>query len=106
MLMETLHLRRRFSCDARSIFTLNRDREWNTVCSTLAICPSDSLLDVGSGDGFWTVRFAKRCARVTGLDPDKPLVQCARTVHSRSNVSYVAGAAEALPFPEAAFDKL
>ena len=62
----------------RSILTLNRDREYAILKGMLAVSPTDSVLDVGSGDGFWTVRFAKSCTSVTGLEPDERTLGIAR----------------------------
>jgi ubiquinone/menaquinone biosynthesis C-methylase UbiE len=90
----------------RSILTLNRDREYGILNEMLALSTTDSLLDAGSGDGFWTLRFAKSCNSVTGLEPDERMLSIARTLHQRSNTLYVCGFAESLPFPNDAFDKI
>ena len=90
---------------ARSVFTLNRDREYSALSRMLELHSSNHLLDVGSGDGFWTVRFAKNCAYVTGLEPDEQTLEYARAWHNRPNVMYVRGVAESLPFP-CTFDKV
>jgi ubiquinone/menaquinone biosynthesis C-methylase UbiE len=91
---------------SRSILTLNRDREYNTLQSMLELRPTDNLLDVGSGDGFWTVRFARHCAKVTGLEPDEQMLALAHTLYQRSNVEYVQGSAESIPYPNSTFDKV
>jgi ubiquinone/menaquinone biosynthesis C-methylase UbiE len=91
---------------SRSLLTLNRDREYATLKYMLALRPSDTVLDAGSGDGFWTARFATHCAHITGLEPDERMVEYARTLHQRPNVVYVCGVAEALPFPNSTFDKV
>jgi ubiquinone/menaquinone biosynthesis C-methylase UbiE len=90
----------------RSQLSLNRRREFAILCRMLDVQQSDSLLDVGSGDGFWTVRFGRRAAQVTGLEPDDALVGCARRLHERTNVRYEQGIGELLPFPDATFDKV
>ena len=91
---------------ARSLLTLNRDREYAMLKRFLALKPRDRLLDVGSGDGFWTARFASHCDQIVGLDPDEGLQTLARRFHSRPNLLYVRGFAERLPFPDASFDKV
>ncbi len=96
----------RISHSARSILTLNRDREYALLKERLALQPDDLLLDVGSGDGFWTLRLARHCARVTGLEPGGQGLAYANTFHERPNVRYVRGAAEAMPFPDESFDKV
>jgi len=91
---------------SRSIFTLNRDREYKSLKRMLELRSIDSLLDVGSGDGFWTARFATYCAKVTGLEPDEHMLRLARTLYQRPNVEYVQGSAEKLPYPDSTFDKV
>src|SRR6185503_16261686 len=91
---------------SRSILTLNRDREYNSLKRMLELRPLDSLLDVGSGDGFWTARFATHCAKVTGLEPDEHMLRLARTLYQRPNVEYVQGSAEKIPYPDSTFDKV
>jgi ubiquinone/menaquinone biosynthesis C-methylase UbiE len=92
--------------DARSLLSLNRRREFETLCTMLELAPTDSLFDVGSGDGFWTLRLARRVAHVTGLEPDPELLGRARRLHNGTNVRYEEGVAESLPFADATFDKV
>ena len=96
----------RISRAARSILTLNRDREYAALRRMLELKATDSVLDAGSGDGFWTLRIAKYCGHVTGLEPDKRTIQVARALHGRSNVTYICGVGESLPFENGAFDKV
>ncbi len=91
---------------SKSLLTLNRDREYTALKRMLALSATDAVLDVGSGDGFWTARLAKHCARVIGLEPDEQMLGYARTLRNCPNVLYVRGAAESLPFPDSAFDKV
>jgi 16S rRNA A1518/A1519 N6-dimethyltransferase RsmA/KsgA/DIM1 with predicted DNA glycosylase/AP lyase activity len=78
---------------SRSFLTLNRDREYATLKRMLALSATDAVLDVGSGDGFWTARLAKHCASVIGLEPDEQALGYTRTLHNRPNVRFVHGAA-------------
>ena len=55
---------------SRSLLTLNRDREYAILKRMLAFSGTDTVLDAGSGDGFWTARFATHCAHITVLEPD------------------------------------
>ena len=91
---------------SRSLLTLNRDREYATLKRMLALNTTDSVLDAGSGDGFWTTHFAAHCASITGLEPSRPMLKYARTLHQRPNIVYVCGVAESLPFPNSTFDKV
>lgn len=91
---------------SRSLFTLNRDREYQALKRMLGLRSSDHVLDVGSGDGFWTARFAAYSARVTGLEPDERMLELARGLYQRPNVEYVRGSAESIPYPRSTFDKV
>ncbi len=91
---------------AISVLTLNRDREFRTLIALLALKKNDSVLDVGSGDGFWTARFAKRCGYVVGLEPGGEAAALASRFHRLPNASYIRGTAEGLPFPDRTFDKV
>lgn len=96
----------RLSRSARSLLTLNRDREYALLKARLVLQPDDHLLDVGSGDGFWTARLARHCAHVTGLEPDGQGLAYANAFYARPNVNYVQGVAESMPFPDERFDKV
>jgi ubiquinone/menaquinone biosynthesis C-methylase UbiE len=104
--MEKMSYLTRIGRMSRSILTLNRDREYNSLNRMLALKPVDSLLDVGSGDGFWTARFAAHCATVTGLEPNPRMLALAQTLYQCSNVEYVQGSAESIPYPSSTFDKV
>jgi ubiquinone/menaquinone biosynthesis C-methylase UbiE len=61
-----------------------------------------SILDVGSGSGYFSRHFADAGLQVTGVDPDPAMNQYARA--SGSKVNYIQGDAQRLPFPDNAFD--
>lgn len=66
------------------------------------------LLDAGCGDGVLATKLAQLGARVTGLDPDERMLDGARA-RARSNsvdLDLVRGRVEALPFPDASFDRV
>jgi SAM-dependent methyltransferase len=96
----------RINRTARSLLTLNRDREYAALKRMLALEPTDTLLDAGCGDGFWTARFARHCAHVTGVDPEKRSIQQARRLHHAPNTTYITGVGERLPFRDQTFDKV
>lgn len=90
----------------RSLLTLNRDREYKLLKQMLELRATDRVLDVGSGDGFWTACFSSHCAHITGLEPGEHALEYARTLYQRPNVEYVRGNAESLPYPSSTFDKV
>jgi len=68
----------------------------------LAPAAGDTLLDVGSGGGHFSRRFADYGLRVTGLDPDAAMVDFAR--RQGGAIDYLIGTGQTLPFADAAFD--
>ena len=104
--MENPAFLRRITQAGKSILTLNRDREYAALKNMLEVKPSDIVLDVGCGDGFWTSRIAPSCCRIVGVDPDPKAVEHGRAFHAPSNVIYLCAAAESLPFEDGTFDKV
>jgi ubiquinone/menaquinone biosynthesis C-methylase UbiE len=66
------------------------------------------VLDVGTGDGSYAIEAAVRGAEVVGIDPDSAMLRAAaeRASSRRIAVLFQQGRAEALSFPDAAFDLL
>jgi SAM-dependent methyltransferase len=72
-----------------------------------AVRPGDRVLDVGTGSGIVAIVAAQRGASAVGLDPTPELLAKAREnarVAGQNDVAWHEGVAEALPFPDAAFD--
>jgi ubiquinone/menaquinone biosynthesis C-methylase UbiE len=65
-----------------------------------------TVLDVGCGDGALASEFARRDAIVTGLDADPAMIVAARrrTEIEATQLHFVEGQAERLPFNDASFD--
>jgi SAM-dependent methyltransferase len=61
------------------------------------------LLDIGSGDGFWTERFALHFEAAYGLEPDPQALRTAQKLHG-ARTHYIHGFAENLCFEDEAFD--
>jgi SAM-dependent methyltransferase len=78
------------------------ERETRLLLRLLRPSPEMSLLDVGSGTGHFTRRFADSGLRVAGLDPNPEMLHFARRVHS--DIPFVRGDVTALPFREQSFD--
>jgi SAM-dependent methyltransferase len=79
------------------------DAEFRLAARLLAARPGDSLLDVGSGTGWFTRRFALEGLRVSGLEPDPEWLAYARA-HSDPSIRWVEADARRLPFPDSSFD--
>jgi len=64
-----------------------------------------TVLDLGCGSGFHLPRFAATAGRVYGVEPHPALLRlAARRTRSLTNVSLLAGTAQAVPLPDASVD--
>lgn len=64
--------------------------------------PGQTLLDVGSGTGYFSRRFTAAGLRVTGVDPDREMLHYARALED--GVEYLEATALHLPFADRSFD--
>jgi len=87
----------------KSVCSLNRQREFKELLRRVAPTKQDSLLDIGSGDGYWTSQFARYAGRTIGLEPDPHALNSARSLHNR-RITFQQGFAEKLPFDDNSFD--
>lgn len=62
------------------------------------------ILDVGCGDGGLVRWFARRGARVEGLEPAEHQLALARAAELQNDETYTQGVAEKLPFANDSFD--
>jgi SAM-dependent methyltransferase len=78
-------------------------RELLRQCSPIA---GKRVLDVGCGDGFFSIAIAKAGAVVTGVDTDEEMLSAARASAVRESVpiTFVMADARSLPFQDATFD--
>ncbi|MGI3199043.1 class I SAM-dependent methyltransferase [Streptomyces sp. GLT-R25] len=77
------------------------------LLAAAAIKDTDSVLDIGCGNGRLTRLAAGRGARALGVDLSVPMLERARASaadEKLDNVSFVQGDAQVYPFPEAGFD--
>src|ERR1700760_3172786 len=69
----------------------------------LSVQPGALVADVGAGTGIFSRQLAHSLpdARVVGVEPGADMRRAAEAAsHELPNLSFVAGAAEALPFPD------
>jgi SAM-dependent methyltransferase len=92
--------------DVRSTLSLNRPLEFKKIVELAGLDGTQRLLDVGTGDGYWTARFAERVGTAVGIDPGEDLLRLARTLHPRDNLRYDEGVAEKLPYADESFDRV
>lgn len=82
---------------------LDELREWGGE----ALVRGRRVLDLGCGDGRFALGVARLARTVHGLDPDPDAIVAARKARRRSgvrNVRFDVGAAQRLPYADAAFD--
>jgi ubiquinone/menaquinone biosynthesis C-methylase UbiE len=79
--------------------------EWTAVRNGLRLQPSDTVLDVGGGTGWFTRRAESVATRVVGLDIDRASLDFARR-KGAGRAEYLTGDATCLPFADAALDKV
>jgi len=56
------------------------------------------VLDLGCGDGYWSIALAKVAKHVYAIDQEKYFVNSAKTFSRKRNISYIVGDACAIPF--------
>lgn len=78
-------------------------RELLRQCSPIA---GKQVLDVGCGDGFFSVAIARAGGVVTGIDTDEEMVSAAKANAAREgvSVSFSSADAQSLPFQDTTFD--
>jgi len=91
---------------SRVFFCLNRKKEFNSIVTLGKINKTDSVLDIGSGEGYWTKEFSKRSKQATGIDPDEKAISDSRRFFKEANLDFVKCAVEDLPFDQSTFDKV
>jgi SAM-dependent methyltransferase len=87
----------------RGLCSLNRNREFSLLRRCVLQDSHGALLDIGSGDGYWTDRFAHDFHPSFGLEPDPQALRLAQKIHA-NRAQYVQGFAEALKFDDEQFD--
>ncbi len=76
--------------------------EFSILCQLIQPIKNYSLLDVGSGSGYFSRKFADYGLHVTGIDPDQAMINFAIT--QDSDIPFIIGDARALPFNGNEFD--
>jgi len=82
--------------------------EQRALLDMLGPLEGQRVLDVGCGDGAFSLLLARRGAEVTGLDRDPAMIAAARrrAEIEKTPAQFVEGATARLPFPDAAFDRV
>jgi ubiquinone/menaquinone biosynthesis C-methylase UbiE len=82
------------------------DLEEKRIVFALAeLRPGERVLDLGCGDGNYTLPAAQRTGGTVGLDRSAPMLRAARLrLDGVSGIEWVCGDAVMLPFPDGSFD--
>ena len=80
-------------------------REKDLLVALLRPRPDDTILEVGSGTGYFLRELARMGAYCVGIEPSKEMLAVAMARPARG-VGYIRGRAESLPFKDASFDSL
>ncbi|MCC7175397.1 MAG: class I SAM-dependent methyltransferase [Bryobacterales bacterium] len=85
---------------------LTEKLEQRAVLSLAGNPSGRSVLDVGCGDGAYSIRAALAGGNAVGLDRSRPMLDAARTESASTGVpvDWCQGHAQALPFRDGAFD--
>ena len=77
-------------------------QEFSTLLKLFQPKAGQSLLDVGSGTGYFSRQFYQLGLHVTGLDPDPAMNDFAKS--EENQINYIEGNALDLPFADKSFD--
>ncbi|VAW75932.1 hypothetical protein MNBD_GAMMA15-949 [hydrothermal vent metagenome] len=77
-------------------------QEFSLLIKLVQPVNGQSLLDVGSGTGYFSRAFAEAGLKVTGIDPDTDMIHYAQA--QTGTVDYLQGDARHLPFADNSFD--
>jgi ubiquinone/menaquinone biosynthesis C-methylase UbiE len=87
--------------------SFNKSLELRTLSQYLELHPGEKILDVACGSGYWTRKLAvAHACTVVGIDSSEQEIATAKRHHNGSHCTYQLSSAEALPFPDASFDKV
>lgn len=82
-----------------------RKVEINFIAKNAGFKNTDVVLDIGSGDGYWTNYFGKMCFKMFGIEPYEEHYQIAKKNYS-NECSFYLSSAESLNFLPESFDKV
>jgi ubiquinone/menaquinone biosynthesis C-methylase UbiE len=103
--MKVALLGRQFNVSLNRL-SVSRRIEFRILSRYLRLSASDTLCDIGCGDGFWTTRFVKmKNCRAFGIDLNFSRVSDAHQ-NGTKRASFVKGDVQVLPYRSGRFDKV
>src|SRR5919204_4327052 len=104
----TLSTPRFYDLSANLLFFGTRRRSYRTLLNAVGVRAGDRVLDIGCGPGYFARMLAEAVGpdgSVVGVDAAPEMVEYARRKARRlPNSRFQAATAQALPFPDGAFD--
>jgi demethylmenaquinone methyltransferase / 2-methoxy-6-polyprenyl-1,4-benzoquinol methylase len=88
-----------------ALLSLGQDPRWRRFLTSRLPRDGGTVLDVATGTGLVAVELRRRGFRVTGLDQSPEMLARARA-RFEGDVELVEASADAIPFPDGAFDHL
>jgi ubiquinone/menaquinone biosynthesis C-methylase UbiE len=85
-------------------FTLSAVEHLHRYALAADICHGMEVLDIASGEGYGSNLLSRKARRVIGVDLSKDATEQAKAKYSHPNLSYIQGAAEAIPLDDASVD--
>ena len=82
-----------------------RKVEISFIEKSAALKKDDIVLDIGSGDGYWTNYFSRNCKEITGIEPYEEHFLIAKKKYS-DRCKFKLESAETLSFEDSTFDKI
>jgi ubiquinone/menaquinone biosynthesis C-methylase UbiE len=67
---------------------------------------TDSVLEIGCGEGYGTRILSGKAGKVTGIDKDGRTILAAREKYRAANLVFDPYSGEKLPFPDSSFDRV
>jgi ubiquinone/menaquinone biosynthesis C-methylase UbiE len=89
-----------------AMFTGRRARVYDRLVALSGVRPGDTVLDVGSSNGYLTYRLAAVAGpsgHVVGVDPAEPAIADARR-RALPGMTFTVGVAQSLSLPDESFD--
>ncbi len=81
--------------------TVGREEDAALAIELARLDATDHVVDIGCGPGTAVRRASRLGARATGIDPAPVMLRVARLLGASRRVTYLEGAAESLPLPDA-----
>jgi ubiquinone/menaquinone biosynthesis C-methylase UbiE len=77
---------------------------WHRYAFAQNLCPGKVVLDVACGEGYGSSLLAEKANKVVGVDISEEAISHAKKTYRNSNLEFILGSCDKLPFPDNSFD--